>query len=255
MSAFVINPYSFVSEDADAKAYLDAVETADTQALEADVRKAVDNFVRGCKADGIWDALKASCIMAGARTLNGALVPLKGTAPTNFNFVTADYNRKTGLVGDRIAKYLDTNRTGNADPLNSFHQAVWRTQSETRTGNRCLMGNVDGNFDQLFTTGTSRFFRNRVSGALQSSINDTTSDAGLFAHSRSSASSYVGRYAGTDYNFSGGSIANNSTHLVYRRLGDYADARLAFYSIGESLDLALLDARVTTLINAFGAIP
>jgi hypothetical protein len=29
--------------------------------------------------------------------------------------------------------------------------------------------------------------------------------------------------------------------------------RIAFYSIGESLDLALLDARVTDLINAFGA--
>jgi hypothetical protein len=29
--------------------------------------------------------------------------------------------------------------------------------------------------------------------------------------------------------------------------------RLAFYSIGESLNLALLDARVTDLINAFGA--
>ena len=31
------------------------------------------------------------------------------------------------------------------------------------------------------------------------------------------------------------------------------DARLAFYSIGESLDLALLDARVTALINAIAA--
>jgi hypothetical protein len=32
-----------------------------------------------------------------------------------------------------------------------------------------------------------------------------------------------------------------------------ANARLAFYSIGESLDLALLDTRVTTLVNAFAA--
>jgi hypothetical protein len=35
-----------------------------------------------------------------------------------------------------------------------------------------------------------------------------------------------------------------------------ADARFAFYSIGESLNLTALDARVTDLINAFGvAIP
>jgi hypothetical protein len=33
----------------------------------------------------------------------------------------------------------------------------------------------------------------------------------------------------------------------------FGDLRTAFYSIGESLDLALLDARVTDLINAFGA--
>ena len=33
--------------------------------------------------------------------------------------------------------------------------------------------------------------------------------------------------------------------------GTFTATRLAFYSIGESLDLALLDARVTTLINAF----
>jgi hypothetical protein len=30
--------------------------------------------------------------------------------------------------------------------------------------------------------------------------------------------------------------------------------RIAFYSIGESLDLALLDARVSALITAFGAV-
>jgi hypothetical protein len=38
-----------------------------------------------------------------------------------------------------------------------------------------------------------------------------------------------------------------------RGTADYTAARLAFYSIGESLDLALLDARVTDLINAFAA--
>jgi hypothetical protein len=33
----------------------------------------------------------------------------------------------------------------------------------------------------------------------------------------------------------------------------FSNARLAFYSIGESLNLALLDTRVTALINAFAA--
>ena len=33
-----------------------------------------------------------------------------------------------------------------------------------------------------------------------------------------------------------------------------ANARLAFYSIGESLDLAKLDGRVTDLINKFSEV-
>jgi hypothetical protein len=105
--------------DPDAGAYIAAVEAADGQLLEFGVGKAINDFVVGCKQDKIWDAIKASCILAGARTLNGALVPLAGTAPTNFNFVSGDYNRKTGLVGDGSSKYLNSNRNNNADPQDS----------------------------------------------------------------------------------------------------------------------------------------
>jgi hypothetical protein len=117
--------------DPDAQAYLQAVEAADGQALEFEVARAIDNFVLGCKADGIWNAIKASCILAGARTLNGALVPLVGTAPTNFNFVSSDYNRKTGLVGNGSTKYLNSNRNNNADPQNSHHLAVFASTAVT----------------------------------------------------------------------------------------------------------------------------
>jgi hypothetical protein len=44
-------------------------------------------------------------------------------------------------------------------------------------------------------------------------------------------------------------------YLSNGSLGAHSNARLAFYSIGESLNLALLDARVTTLITTLGAIP
>jgi len=36
--------------------------------------------------------------------------------------------------------------------------------------------------------------------------------------------------------------------------GAYSLPRIAFYSIGESIDLAKLDGRVTDLINAFGSV-
>jgi hypothetical protein len=47
---------------------------------------AFDAFIKGCKTDGTWGAIKASCILAGWNNLDGALTPLVGAAPTNFNF-------------------------------------------------------------------------------------------------------------------------------------------------------------------------
>jgi hypothetical protein len=106
--------------DADAAAYLRAVEAADGQALETPVKRAVDDFFRGTKADGTFSALKAACILCGARTLAGALVPLAGTAPTNVadGFVAGDYTRggaTPGLQGDGTS-YLDSGRAGKCGP-------------------------------------------------------------------------------------------------------------------------------------------
>lgn len=114
----------------DAAAYIAAVEAADGQALEAGVRAAINAFVSGCKQDGIWSALQACCLMAGARTLSGALVPLKGPAPTNFNFVSGDYSRKTGLIGNGATKYLDSNFTLADFPSNdNTHLSAYVTEA------------------------------------------------------------------------------------------------------------------------------
>jgi hypothetical protein len=125
--SWVITPsFSF---DPDAAAYIAAVEAADTQALETNTRYAINDFVIGCKQDGTWSAIKASCILAGARTLAGALVTLVGTAPTNVNFVSGDYDRKTGLLTNGTTKYLNSNRNNDLDPQNSRHLAVYTTNN------------------------------------------------------------------------------------------------------------------------------
>jgi hypothetical protein len=241
--------------DPDAAAYITAVETADNQALEERVKIAIDNFVLGCKADGIWSAIKASCILAGARTLNGALTPLVGTAPTSFNFVSGDYNRKTGLVGDGSTKYLDSNRNNNADPQNSKHLAIY--PSSLGAINKALIGST-------FAVGSSTIFRGSVAGQTffrannQTAITETTT---LVANSVVGVSRAVSGSINIRYNRAAVSRASTSeaptsgTILVFNETGAsfHSDARLAFYSIGENLNLALLDARVTTLINAFGA--
>jgi hypothetical protein len=247
--------YDGFTDDADATAYLAAVQAADGQVLDPAVRLAVNSFIKGCKADGIWPAIKASCILAGARTLNGALVPLVGTAPTNVNFVSGDYNRETGLVGDGSTKYLDSNRAGNADPQNSNHLSAY----VSTTGIGFAMGYGNGSSSDtlvaLNTAAANVPFRSRGVNAFQT--RSTVNATGFLGVNRSASSIFVSRLSSANETINSNSLTplSNNYFVFGRSVGSpaYSTARIAFYSIGESLDLALLDARVTDLINAFAA--
>jgi len=242
--------------DPNAFAYLSAVETADGQALEYDVKVAVNNFVIGCKADGIWTAIKASCILAGARTLSGALVPLIGTAPTNNNFVSGDYNRETGLVGDGSTKYLDSNRNNNVDPQDSRHLSIYvSTASSIVNFARLIQAGVGNNGSSFIVT--SNFSPLIVglstnAGSISSVLNSQTQFIGI---SRIDSTNLTCRGANTSASLSNVSQSpvSGNYFIIGKPAEQHSNSRLAFYSIGESLDLALLDTRVTTLINAIAA--
>lgn len=250
-----------VASDADARAYIEAVRLADGQYMEPAVQLAVNAFVVGCKADGIWSAIKASCILMGARTLLGALTPLVGSAPTNNGpFVSGDYNRKTGLVGDGSGKYLDTNRAGNADPQDDVHFCVYvTTYANGQSGYRAFMGSGDSQ------NGASNiFWSGPAVGSGQRSRNSTAQtnapssiagalSPGLFGISRSSSASYSLRANQSAISVSVASQApladdwwvfttNNAGATVLP-----TSSRLNFYSTGTSLSLASLDSRVTGL--------
>ena len=243
--------------DADAAAYIQRVEWADTTPLEAATRTAINSFVVGCKADGIWPAIKASCILAGARTLAGALVPLVGAAPTNVGpFVADDYNRKTGLVGNGSSKYLNTNRSVSADPQNNAHIATYAT-TKTTINTATVIGTVSGRTRILTINAAADLIMNVATAANTTIAGANTPGTGFFGVARSSAALTTARFNNSNSTSTTASQARGSVnHGVFYdpNLSDsYANGRLAFYSIGESLDLALLDARVTALINAFAA--
>ena len=255
MSVIYINPYAFgVALDPDAAAYIAAVEAADSNTLEDAVKTAINTFVVGCKADGIWSAIKASCILAGARTLTGALVPLVGTAPTNNGpFVSGDYDRETGLLANGTTKWLNSNRNNNVDPQNSFHMCCY--VSTVGGGTAVYMGagpatNETGasNFGRSGTM----FSRNRVSNASSASAVTT----GLMGNSRANSSTFTNRFGGTSTTVTLTSQTPNNNLIGVFSSTDGAlpaSGRFAFYSIGESLAIDLLDSRVTTLINDFAA--
>ncbi len=243
--------------DTDATAYIQAVSTADGEFLEPLVQFAINTFVTGCKADGIWSAIQSSCILAGAKTINGALVPLKGTAPTNIGpLVASDYNRKTGLQGNGTTKYLNSNRAGNADAQNNKHLACYRT---AYSADHIAMGSVfgpggswTGSSAMYWGGGGSTFF---VMLSNNQTLSVSSSSLGFWGVSRSSSASVVTKYPGVLSTVSVTSDGNRSENILIFRTNNATSGpvRLAFYSIGASVDLSKLETRVNTLITEISA--
>lgn len=248
--------------DADALAYLTAVESADGQALENSVKIAINTFVVGCKTDGIWDAIIASCIMAGARTYTGALVPLKGNAPTNNAFGSGDYSRKLGLLGDGTSKYLATgynNNDGTNFPQNDSHISCYVSQTQTNpTG--ILVGTASGlgnRFTLRHATTAQISTQNRAS----TSSSLTLAPIGFQGNTRNNSANFSRRFTTTS-GISDAVTTINSGGGTNELLGVFATgagvtfsaARMSFYSIGKSLTLSLLDSRITTLMTTLNAL-
>ena len=243
--------------DADALAYIAAVESADGQSLESGVKDAITAFVVGCKTDGIWTAIKASAILAGARTQSGALTPLVGTAPTLVGTAGGwTYNRKTGVKGNGTNNGIDSNRASNQDPQNSAHVAFYIS----------TIGTGASFFDNATSTTARLTFYDTNSGG-RGQINSSTAITGIgiptggFAgFSRSAFNAWVSRVNGsTSATRTTNSSAPTSGTVIFQArrntttgvLESLRTDAVTFYSVGESLDLALLDTRVTDLINAF----
>jgi hypothetical protein len=237
--------------DPDAADYFARIVAAGST-ISAGNQAAVNAFVRGCKTDGIWTAIKASCLLAGPDSLAGALVPLAGAAPTNFNFVAGDYSRTTGLLGDGSSKYLNLNRNNNADPQNSKHVTLWIGSIATTSPIPVYMGG-DGALGSTQILDASGFFYRLNSSAAEAA--GVAMATGFCGVNRASSTQTTNRSSGaTRTSVAASASPTNEAQLLYRRnsmnLVSYANARISFYSIGESLDLALLDARLATYMSA-----
>ena len=248
--------------DADALTYINAVQAADGESLENGVKVAINDFVIGCKADGNWDAIVASCIMAGARTVAGAIVPLKGNAPTNNNFVSGDYSRKLGLLGNGSSKYLATGYNNNDAtnfPQNDAHISCYVSESQTNAIG-IFVGTGSGLGSRLTVRhGTaiqiSTQNRNSTSATL------TIAPIGFQGNTRNNSANFSRRFT-TASGISDGVTTVTSGSGTTELMGVFAtgvganftNARMSFYSIGKSLTLSSLDSRVTTLMNTLASV-
>ena len=257
---------SLSTYDPDATIYINNVEAADGQPLEDTTKNAINAFVVGCKSDNIWDAIKSSCILAGARTLNGALTPLKGIAPTNNFFISSDYNRATGLLGDGSSKYLNTNRNNNADPQNNNHQTTYLTSFNPTSAIETVMGFSNGSIGYtaivyVGADGSLRLFNRSSSGSAIVVFSSVTYPQ-FMGTSRSISTSFsrIVNNTLTTQNITTQTLSNfpifvfASSNSSTPNPSQYSNSRIAFYSIGENLNLSLYKTRIDTLMSAYSAL-
>lgn len=233
------------SFDPDFAAYL-ALGISNGSSMSSANQAVVNAFFVGAKADGFFSALKASCLLCAWDSLAGALTPIVGTAPTNNNFVSGDYSRSTGLTGNGSTKWLNSNRSGQTDPQNNFHMGVYVTDKGTIT-NGAYIANNNNRITNNALTATA--FRCRSSST--SSVSSAAS--GFVGCRRIQSTDYDRRVAGASSNVTNTSANTDTTALsLFSFAGSllFHDCAISFYSIGESLDLSLLDSRLATLMSS-----
>jgi hypothetical protein len=247
--------------DPDARDYILRVEAADGDRLESSVRSAINDFVLGCKADGIWTSIKASCIMAGARTVAGAITPLAGNAPISYNFVSGDYSRQLGLLGDGSSKFLNTQyNSATFFQQNNNHISVYVTSApSSSTTAKTFIGNIANPAPRMILTkGLANEFGVKLSSSATTSIASDGITNGFKGGARNGSNTAIGRTSQSNT-----SIATTASQITGTQpMGVFAtgsgtiflDARMSFYSMGTYLDLSLLDTRVTTLMNTLASV-
>lgn len=261
MSPRLLRPRAsgYTPVDADARAYVAAVRTADGQALENNVAKAIDTFVAGLKTDNVWASLTHCALLAGPRTIAGCCVALKGTAPTSNAFVAADYNRETGLKGSTAnTKFLSANVNNNSFTQDNFHMSVWVTEPGTAGSVFYLMGTGGGGAgsSEIFTAGSASQYRNQSGSQFTNSDSDQTT--GLWASTRSGSAGFSVRTGAAVSTTSSRTSAapSNGTINVFRTAAFgtlFAPHRLAWYSLGTNIDTALLRTRLNTYLSDIAA--
>ncbi len=176
--------------DPDVQAWINA-RAAASDSVPTLYAIAVNQYVLDLKAiSGMWDAITQLLVFAGASTIAGAMVPIKGATPTASNFVDGDLALKTGLKGDTTSKSVNSGYTGTSFGQNNFHAYALVTDVPSNTNsifgcagsgtgainmlyNNGTRGRTN-NFDAHTVTGTGGWGLNRsVSGSYQRMLADS----------------------------------------------------------------------------------
>lgn len=279
-------PYFSITSSLSCMASLDPVVIDYRRAIEANggsintaTLAAVNQFVRGCRADGTWDSLLEIGLFAGVDNLAAALVKIKTPSGvqrviTNVNYVAGDYTAtgaSAGLAGNGTTKYGRTGFAQNQLTAANRSLGFYSTVRATAGG---ISGGVFSTQIGSDSTGGTNGFGHLTGGGVTIQEFFGASTATPVSLTGISPSHFIGQSNGASTSIAifrnGGSkttravtAATPSANELYihalNRDGSptlYGNERITFYHIGTQLSdvqVATFSARVNTLMTAFGA--
>lgn len=253
------------SYDADAQAMFDA-RAALGDDPSAPYKQAISDYVTAIKAvSGLWADIVQLIVFAGATTIAGALVPIKGASPTNVSLVNADVALKTGAKGDASAKYIQTGYSGTVAGTgqNDFHAYGYYTEMPSTNGT-ALFGQggatTTGGTMILYGTGannTNLKCRNSAADAVTGNTG-----VGGYGVNRTASANYQAKRAGTTSTVTRGSqsVPARRMHILARTDNsadtptNFSDARILVWAMGSGItsidDYDTPTADFVTALNA-----
>ena len=215
------NVVTSASYDTDAQEYFNAIVT-NGGSIGTSARNAVNSFIVGLKADGLWSLIYDMGLFAGVDQLAAALVkvktPLSSRLLTNVNFVSGDYvatGSTAGLKGNGSSKALDTLYNAGSSGTNP--------QSNSLT-NMSVFAYVKG----TEASGTTRW----IIGTINSGLNRTSlawQNGGAQEAGGIGALSVAASAVGSSTSWDGALMvtANGSNNQQYYRNGSAAGATVS----------------------------
>lgn len=214
-------------------------------------KTAIDLLFRDLDDAGMLAKFGACQLWMGTGYAGRAVPLVDGYAvPTFFNFVEGDYDILTGLKGDGVSKYVDTNRGNAADPQNDHSMGVWLTGNNSGGTFPAIMGAGGGDTGASLITLTSN--RSRTATASLWS----TPGLGLVGISRAASGAYTARASQTSAIVSRTSdsplaytlkvfATTNNAGLIQ----NHSAVRVAFYWSGRAINLEAIEL----IIEAYAA--
>ena len=262
MSQIIINPFRipFVSSsyDPDAQNYINRVELADGASLETAVKDAMNQLFLDLKANSLWTPLVYVLPGSGPQTLAGGLVPLQDTGASG-SFGTVNWDRKTGFscsantTAVTLPASLTEQTVGSQDDVS---MSAWITQTSGVNTYYCGANNME------FRRATTRNAQFRCRSATGNSTGTSSDSTGFRGISRSGSTNYTRRINGSSTTVTQASSTPPAVSFRLFRspppgarnpIQTPVNTKIAWFQIGTALDLAALQAVVTTYRNAINA--